>query len=79
MRSWDTDRCERFSNAYAAWNDLLIWGRPATDEAILHEILDRWHESKRRFTRAIWVKTISWMREDGYAPTGYGKATATPD
>jgi hypothetical protein len=46
MRRWDTDKCEIFATAYAAWNDLPIWGREPTDEAILREILERWHSDK---------------------------------
>jgi type I restriction enzyme S subunit len=45
----DTDQAELFATAYAAWNDLLIDGRPADDLAIAAEI-HGWHESKKRFT-----------------------------
>jgi len=79
MRTWDTDRCEIFSTTYAAWNDLVIWGREPTDEAILHEILDRWSPEKRRFDRERWVAAIRWMKEQGYIPTGFGHATAEPE
>lgn len=75
MRRWDTDRCEIFSTTYAAWNDLLLWGQETTDEAILQEVLDNWHESKQRFPEVRWRKAIEWMREKGFAPTGFGKPT----
>lgn len=76
MRSWDTERCEIFSTAYAAWNDLLIWRKPATDDAIVHEILHRWHDRKKQVPESRWRKALEWMRTEGYVPTGFGKPTA---
>ncbi len=75
MRTWDTERCEIFSTVYAAWNDLLLWGREATDEAILNEILEHWHDSKKRIPKERWLKAIEWMRQEHYVPTGFGKPT----
>ena len=79
MRAWDTQRCEMFSTVYAAWNDLLIWKRQPTDKAILHEILDRWHESKRKISADRWRQEIHWIRQEGLAPTGFGQATCAPE
>lgn len=78
MRRWDTDRCEIFSTSYAAWNDLILGGREATDDAILHEVLNDWHESKKRFSEERWRKAIEWMREKGFVPTGFGRLTRKP-
>lgn len=78
MRGWDTERCEIFSTLYAAWNDLLIWGHAATDDAILREVLERWHESKRRIPEERWLKAIAWIRKEGFTPTGFGKPTCKP-
>ena len=75
MRRWDTDQCELFSTTYAAWNDLIIWGRKVTNDAILHEVLERWDPKKKQFTRKRWTSMIDWIRREGYAPTGFGKAT----
>lgn len=77
MRSWTTERCEIFSTAYAAWNDLLIWGVDATDEAILDEILNRWNESKKRIPESQWKSALRWMRDNGYAPVGFGNPTGS--
>ncbi len=79
MRDWSTDRCEIFSTAYAAWNDLLIWGREETEEAILHEILDRWNPTKKRFKPERWLAAIQWMKKQGFTPTGFGHPTASPE
>jgi hypothetical protein len=75
MRSWDTETCEIFATAYAAWNDLIIWHKEASDGAILTEILERWHESKKRIPEQRWRRAISWMRKQGFVPTGFGQAT----
>jgi type I restriction enzyme, S subunit len=75
MRKWDTERCEIFCTAYAAWNDLILWGKQATEDNILHEILERWHDSKKRFPKERWLKAIGWMKKEGFVPTGFGKPT----
>ena len=75
MRTWDTNRCEIFCTTYAAWNDLILWGKESGESAILEEILEHWHESKRRFSRERWQKAIGWMREKGFVPTGFSKPT----
>lgn len=80
MRGWKTDRCEMFSTVYAAWNDLLILGREATPDAILHEVLDLWDEKKKRFSRQEWLDQIAWIGKNGFVPTGFGQLTrATTD
>ncbi len=75
MRTWDTDRCEIFSTTYAAWNDLILWKQEPSDDAILREILERWHERKKRIPEDRWRKAIGWMRREGFAPTGFGQPT----
>ena len=77
MRNWTTERCEIFCTAFAAWNDLLIWNRAVTDEMILHEILYRWHQSKKRIPKDRWCKAINWIKKQGYTPEGFGRATTT--
>jgi len=79
MRKWDTDACEILSTAYAAWNDLLIWRKEATDEAILNEILNRWNPEKRRFKIERWRRVIDWMKAEGFAPSGFGRPTSLPE
>jgi type I restriction enzyme, S subunit len=76
MRHWDTEGCEIFSTAYAAWNDLLLWGQEASDDAVVHEVLHRWHESKQRIPEERWRKALEWMRKEGFVPMGFGKPTA---
>lgn len=75
MRPWTTQQCEIFSTVYAAWNDLVISGKPVTDDLIITEVLERWHEKKKAITEDRWRAAIAWMRKKGFAPTGFGRAT----
>lgn len=75
MHMWDTERCEIFSTTYAAWNDLILWNREPTVEAILKEILERWHDQKKRIPESRWRKAINWIRKEGFTPTGFGNPT----
>ncbi len=79
MRAWKTEQCEIFCTTYAAWNDLILWGKEPTDDAILHEILECWHESKRRIPEERWKKAIEWMKKSGFAPSGFGQPTKKID
>lgn len=75
MRFWNTQRCEILSTLYAAWNDLIIWEMETTDDAIIGQVLDRWHESKKQIPEQTWRVAIAWMRRKSLVPTGFGQAT----
>ncbi|MGH8494113.1 MAG: restriction endonuclease subunit S [Moraxellaceae bacterium] len=76
MRPWKTDQCERVATLYSAWNDLLIEGREATEANILHEVLNRWNDSKRNYTEAQWQAELSAMKKHALLiPTGFGRRT----
>jgi len=75
MRKWDTERCEIVSTLYAAWNDLLIFGKPISNEAILSEVLEHWHANKTKIPKRDWLIHLRWMRKYGYIPRGSGRAT----
>lgn len=45
----DMDTAELYATLYAAWNDFVIRRKPITDEDIVRDVLENWHESKRRF------------------------------
>lgn len=68
FRTWNTERCEIVATLYAAWNDLLHDKGAASDDMILHEVLNNWHESKQRIPEDRWRKALGWMREKGYVP-----------
>ncbi len=75
MKSWKTERCERFATLYSAWNDLLHWGHEPTDAAILEQVLENWNPSKTRIPKSSWLESLQWMREHSCTPTGFGHAT----
>jgi type I restriction enzyme S subunit len=75
MKDWKTERCERLATLYAAWNDLLLWGEPASDERILCEVLENWNPAKLRIPKASWLEMLQWMKREGYVPTGWGRPT----
>ena len=76
MKTWKTERCERFATVYAAWNDLLLWDAPATDDAILDQVLKHWHSDKLKISKSLWEETLAWMKREGYTPSGWGRPTA---
>lgn len=76
MREWNTDRCEMTVTLYAAWNDLILEGRPVTDEAIVAEVMHSWNDTKLRFSKTEWLEVLAEMKEQKILmPTGFGKRT----
>ena len=64
-----TEQCEIVATLYSAWDDLLHRSQPFTDEDILNEVLNHWHESKKRISSSRWQKALDWMRKNGFVPT----------
>jgi len=63
-----TEQCEIVATLYSAWEDLLHSNKSFTDADIVNEVLNNWHESKKRISRERWITAIQWMRENGFAP-----------
>ncbi|MED5491744.1 MAG: hypothetical protein VYD45_06435 [Pseudomonadota bacterium] len=77
VRSWDTARCERVSTLYSAWNDLLIEGKPCSDDNILREVTHSWNDSKLKYTESEWRSELQSMKQHAIlTPTGFGKRTS---
>lgn len=76
MRRWPTVDCELFATVYAAWNDLLMWKREPTADAIIQEVRENWHESKQKFSPAQISGMIGKIEALGYTPTGFGRPTS---
>ncbi|GAH47649.1 unnamed protein product, partial [marine sediment metagenome] len=72
----DTEQAEIFATVFAAWNDLLLQCRPATDTDVIREVRENWHESKVRFKAHRLGKAIEWMRTHSFVPRGLGPATS---
>lgn len=74
FRTAKTEQCEIVATLYAAWDDLLKRGKPATDDAIMDQVLNHWHKDKRRIESERWYKALGWMREKSFLPEGTVKA-----
>ncbi|MBL8452872.1 MAG: restriction endonuclease subunit S [Zoogloea sp.] len=70
FKTFDTERCEIVATLLAAWSDLLREKGMVSDETIVHEVLNNWHESKRRIPKERWLKALDWMRSQGFVPKG---------
>ncbi len=72
---YDADQAEIVATLFAAWNDFIIDRKPVTDEALADEVLNNWNDSKKRFSKDIWLRAIQQMRQNNIIPKGYGKHT----
>lgn len=68
FKTQNTERCEIVATLYSAWEDLLHSNKPFTDADIVNEVLNNWHESKKRISQDRWLSAIQWMRENDFAP-----------
>ncbi|MBR6848066.1 MAG: restriction endonuclease subunit S [Bacteroidales bacterium] len=68
FRSSTTEQCEIVATLYSAWDDLLQSHKSFTDDDILNEVLNNWHESKKRISRNRWQTELDWMRVNGFVP-----------
>lgn len=68
FRRQKTEQCEIVATLYSAWEDLLLGNKPCTDADIVDEVLNNWHESKKRIPPERWQRAIQWMRENDFAP-----------
>ncbi|TVX97943.1 restriction endonuclease subunit S [Cohnella terricola] len=75
FNSLSTDEAEIFATLYASWNDFVICGGAFTDEDIVSDVLNNWHESKKRFSKDTWLHAIEQMKQLELVPRGYGKKT----
>ncbi|MCB9092178.1 MAG: hypothetical protein H6621_00320 [Halobacteriovoraceae bacterium] len=73
----NTDQSEIIATLYACWNDLIISkGNSLSDELIINEFLNNWHDSKKRFQRDRLITALAWMRDNDLVPSGIGKPTS---
>jgi len=68
LRNWDTERCEIVATLYSAWKDLTNTTQQYTDDDIINEVLNNWHESKKRIPKERWQKALDWMRKNDFTP-----------
>lgn len=72
-----TEQAELLATVFAAWNDLILDGRPESDDDIVKEV-HSWHESKKRFTPERIAVCVKWIRDNGMVPKGIGPHTIAP-
>lgn len=75
FRDYTMDQAEIIATLFAAWNDTIIDQKQFTDEDIVDDVLNNWHESKKRFPRDVWLRAMEQMRKHNLVPRGYGKHT----
>ncbi len=73
MVPMDTKQAEIFATTYAAWNNLLLDGRSPTDDEIVREAREDWHEEKLNIDREKFFRAIEYLRDKEIVPTGTGQ------
>lgn len=63
-----TEQCEIVATLYSAWKDFLDNGQNPTDKQIVDEVLNHWHEEKKKISPDRWHKAIDWMKEKRLTP-----------
>ena len=69
----NTRQAEIVATLYAAWNNLLLLGGTPSDEEIVYEARESWHDSKLEIERAKFFRGLEWMRQKGLVPAGKGR------
>lgn len=65
-----TEEVEIIATLFAVWNDFLIDGVQPTDEQIISDVRENWHERKARFTQAELGRWLDWLRRENIIPRG---------
>ncbi|HCQ50237.1 MAG TPA: restriction endonuclease subunit S [Achromobacter sp.] len=65
-----TEEVEIIATLFAVWNDFLIDGVQPTDEQIITDMRENWHESKGRFSPSDLKSWLSWLRKENFIPRG---------
>lgn len=66
----NTEQAEIVATIYACWNDFIIKGIKPSDDQIVEEFRDRWHDKKKRFSPKRISDAITWMKKKKFVPTG---------
>ena len=75
VNRFTTEQSEIVDTIYAVWNDFLMEGKKPSDNEIICEIKNNWHESKKRFSDEKLKKAMKWMKEQNLVPQGHGPKT----
>ena len=69
----DKEEAEVFATVHAAWNNLLIDGAQATDDAIIRAARQDWHPDKLKIQEHKFRTAIETIRQKKLIPTGSAK------
>ncbi len=72
----DFKEAEVLATVHAAWNNLILDGRDATNDAILREAREDWHPEKLKIPEAKFRDAIRLIREKNIVPDGSAKRVA---
>ncbi|WP_428067720.1 restriction endonuclease subunit S [Chryseobacterium gambrini] len=61
-----TEKAEMVATLYEVWRDLKDKKQLPTEQAIIYEVLNNWHESKQRISEERWLKCLQWMKEKNW-------------
>ncbi|CAP44335.1 restriction endonuclease subunit S [Bordetella petrii] len=70
-----TKEVEIIATLFAVWNDFLIDGTQPTDEQIITDMRENWHERKGRFSPSDLKPWLSWLRKENFVPRGLSPRT----
>jgi type I restriction enzyme S subunit len=62
----DTEQVEMVATVYEAWRSLKSKFDTVSIDTILNEVLNKWHESKKRITKERWTTCYNWVLEQGW-------------
>jgi restriction endonuclease S subunit len=77
FRTQNTERCEIVATLFSAWSDLLQESKLVSDDKIVNEVLNNWHESKQLISEERWRKALAWMRSENFVPKKAATSPAT--
>lgn len=70
----NAQQAEILATTYAAWNNLLLENAIFSDEDIVREARENWHEAKMKIPKEKFFNAIEWMRTKQFlVPKGNGK------
>lgn len=70
-----TEEVEVIATLFAVWNDFLIDGIQPSDEQIIADFRENWHERKARFTTEELERWLGWLRRENIIPQGFPPRT----
>lgn len=72
FQKMNTEQCEIVATLYSAWEDFLLDGCVPNDSMIVEEVLNNWHNSKKRISQERWESALNWMRQKNIIPKQRG-------